>query len=142
MSGVQNKKVAKTVRVLVCRAGAAPIVERLVANDAGQFLDAMQAVVGGLVTVISLEDGVDLWCNDEGRLRGLPLNLVIPTTAPALPLGFEDAFVIRLGDDLAPPAEPGEWRIYGDCFLARTTRDGQLADVTDDDIARYQARWS
>jgi hypothetical protein len=46
-----------------------------------------------------------------------------------------------LGDDLARPGERGDWRIYGDFFLARSTPDGEIASVTDDDIAKYQARW-
>jgi hypothetical protein len=137
-----NKRVAKAIRVLVCRVGAAPVVEELTASKDGHHLAAMQRVVGGLVTSIPLGDGVDLWCNDEGLLRGLPLNRVIPTIAPALPPGFEDAFIIRLGDDLAMPGEPGEWRIYGDFFLARADEDGRLMGVTDADIARYQGRWS
>jgi hypothetical protein len=132
----------QTVRVLVCRVGQAPVVEELTAGEEGHHLDAMQAIVGGLVTVISLEQGIDLWCNDEGILRGFPLNRVIPTVAPKLPPGFENAFLIMRGDDLAHPGEPGEWRIYGDFFLARSTPDGEIASVTDDDIAKYQARWS
>jgi len=137
-----NKCVADAIRVLVCRVGAAPVVEELTASNDGDYLAAMQRVVGGLVTSIPLGDGVDLWCNEEGLLRGLPLNRVIPTIAPALPPGFEDAFVIWLGDDLARPGEPGEWRIYGDFFLARSTPSGGLKSVSDADIASYQKRWS
>ena len=137
----RSKRPAKTVRVLVCRVGAAPVVEELAATNEGHYLDAMQGIVGGLVTAVSLEGGVDLWCNDEGIVRGLPLNRVIPTVAPKIPPGFEDAAIIMLGDDLARPGEPGEWRIYGDFFLARSTPDGEIAPVTDGDIARYQAKW-
>jgi len=127
------------VRVLVCRVGAAPVAEALVPDERGNYLAAMQSIVGGLVTVIGLEDGLDLWCNDQGAK--LPLNRVIPARAPAIPAGFEDAAIIMLADDLARPGEMGEWRIRGDFFLARATDDGDAADVSDEDIARYQARW-
>jgi len=127
------------VRVLVCRVGAAPVVEALVQDEPGSHLAAMQAIVGGLVTVIGLEDGLDLWCNDERA--SLPLNRVIPARAPAIPAGFEDAEIIVLADDLARPGELGEWRIHGDFFLARVTDEGEVAGVSDEAIARYQARW-
>jgi len=46
-----------------------------------------------------------------------------------------------LADDLALPGEMGEWRSRGDFFLARATDEGALADVSHEDVARYQARW-
>jgi hypothetical protein len=128
------------VRVLVCRLDSAPVVEALQPDDGGDYLTAMQAIVGGLVQVIQLENGIELWCNEEG-LYYLPLNRVIPAQAPPIPPGFEDAVIIRCSADLAMPGEPGEWRIHGDFFLARSTVDGELADVTDEDIAHYQALW-
>jgi hypothetical protein len=138
---IASESTSASVRVLVCRVGAAPVVEVLASNEQGQHIDAMQALVGGFVTVISLEDGVELWCNDDAILLGLPLNRVISAIAPPIPSGFENAVIIRLGNDLALPGEPGEWRIYGDFFLARSTTDGQLADVTDADVAQYLQRW-
>jgi hypothetical protein len=125
------------VRVLVCRIGIPPAVEMLATDARGSHLKAMQAIVGGFVQVIQLGDGVELWCNENRT--GLSLNRVIPARVRALPPGFEDAVIIRLGDELARPGETGEWRIYGDFFLARSTADGEIIGVTDADIARYRS---
>lgn len=40
-------------------------------------LKAMQEIVGGYVEVIKLSPTVDLWCNEEGKLVGLPLNILL-----------------------------------------------------------------
>lgn len=37
-------------------------------------LEAEQKYVGGLIQVVSLDGVVDVICNDEGKLRGLPVN--------------------------------------------------------------------
>jgi len=124
------------VRVLVCRVGCSPTVEMLTTDARGSHLKAMQAIVGGFVQAIQLGDGVELWCNENRT--GLALNRVIPARARPLPPGFEDAVIIHLDSDLARPGEPGEWRIYGDFFLARSTADGEIVGVTDADIEHYQ----
>jgi hypothetical protein len=129
----------RPIRVLVCRLEARPTVEFLCADERGSHLASMQQIVGGLVQPVSLEGGLDLWCNEEGA--HLPLHRVIPAVAPPLPAGYEDCEIIMLGDDLALPGQPGEWRIRGDFFLARCTSDGELADVTDADIAHYSHLW-
>lgn len=126
---------SRSARVLVCRVGQAPVVEAIHQTNAS-YLDALQSIVGGYVTAVALEDGVDLWCNDDAHALGLELNRVIPTVAPPVPAGFEDAFRIEMGDDLAEPGELAEWRIYGDCLIARS-EDGELQSLTDEDIARY-----
>jgi hypothetical protein len=93
--------------------------------------------VGGTVTCVRLDDGVDLWCNDDALFLGLALNRRIPAVAPELPPGFEDAEVLWLGEGLARPGEPGEWRIHGDFLLARSDARGNLADLTDADVERW-----
>lgn len=40
-------------------------------------LENMQKVVGGLIEFVELEDDVDLICNEEGKMNGLPLNRII-----------------------------------------------------------------
>ena len=44
-------------------------------REIGSGLEAMQAVVGGLIeAVYPFEDPVALVCNEEGKINGLPLN--------------------------------------------------------------------
>jgi len=97
----------------------------------------MQAIVGGHVELLSLESGLDLWCNEDALGLQLPLNAIIAARAPEVPAGVE---LIELGDDLARPGEMGEWRIHGDFFVARNRGD-DVADVTDGDIAAWTAAW-
>lgn len=126
------------IRVIVCRVGRLPVLEVLVPDRSGH-LSAMQAIVGGCVSVVTLDDGLDCWFNDDGG--DLPLNRCFPTTGRSIPPGFEDAFVIDMTDGGRPdPGEPAEWRICGDFFLARSN-DGETTSVTDEDFARYLKRF-
>jgi hypothetical protein len=118
------------IQVLVVRTGQVPVVEEI---DTG--LDAMQAIVGGYIERLALDENVDLWCNEEGTINGLSLNRRFAMQAPELPPGLD--FVIKLDPDLADPGQMGEHRIYGDFFLARHDDDGETASLTDDDIAKY-----
>mgnify|MGYP003293966992 CR=1 FL=1 len=44
-------------------------------REIGSGLEAMQAVVGGLIeAVYPFEDPVALVCNEEGKIDGMPLN--------------------------------------------------------------------
>ncbi len=122
--------------VLVCRCGAVPERDAIPRKDG---LDAMQAIVGGLVTCVSLDDGVDVWCNDEALCLGMPLNRRIPAAARQCPPGWEDVPVIHASEGLADYGEAGEWRIHGDFFMSRTDDAGELAPLTEEDVAKYTA---
>jgi hypothetical protein len=123
-------------RVLVCRVGCKPEVTDLEGDRTRGHYDGLRKVVGGMLTCVGLDDGVDVWCHDEGILLGLPLNRRIPTIAPEVPEGFE---IIPLGDieEMAEPGQPGEWRIHGDFVMARCSKSGNMTAVTEDDIAKY-----
>lgn len=128
--------------MLVYRVGAEPVVEELIPNGRGDYLSSMQAVVSGYVTATTIAEGIELWCNAGGARWGLPLNRVIASLPAA---GCEDAVVIKLGEDLDQPdpePAPAEWCVHGTFFLARETHDGQLADVTEEDIAEYRRKWA
>lgn len=58
------------MNVLVIAPGKKPEVKKI-----GEDLEAMQAVVGGLIeAVYPFDDPVALVCNDEGKLMGLEYN--------------------------------------------------------------------
>jgi Domain of unknown function (DUF3846) len=63
----------KNIRVLVYEPGKEP-EERTIPNN----LEALQGIVGGDIEVVSLSRSLKLICNEEGRLRGLPPNRVVP----------------------------------------------------------------
>jgi hypothetical protein len=42
-------------------------------------LEEMQAAVGGLIELIILHDGRDMWINEEGLILGLPFNISAST---------------------------------------------------------------
>ena len=42
-------------------------------------LEAMQAAVGGYIQTASLTKGIDIVCNEEGHLIGLPVNKNFPS---------------------------------------------------------------
>lgn len=94
--------------VVVCRVGALPEVETLPSNDT---LKRMQAIVGGYVDCLAIGAGFDLWCNDEGLLRELPVNNAL---GPQMP-------------------------IRGDFLIARHDDLGNTVGLSDDDIAQILA---
>lgn len=133
---------APSIRILVFRVGQAPIPDWLRPDDKGGHLDAMQKLVGGFVECTTLDDGIDCWSNEDGIALGLLPNRTFPTTGRGVPAGFEGAFVIDATDGGRPDlGAPAEWRILGDFFLARS-HDGELADLTEEDIARYTKRFA
>lgn len=75
-------------------------------------LTALQALVGGgYIEIVPVgRDGLELVCDEEGKLKGLPLNVAI--------FGGQDV-------------------VAGDAFLMRHDRKGEPASVTDADVARY-----
>lgn len=89
-------------------------------------LETYQALVGGLIERVPLEDGsgelgeggVDLWCNEEGLIKHLGMNRTIVD------------------------AHGGRHHIYGDFFVARTDAEGNIAGLTDEDIVKYTERFS
>jgi hypothetical protein len=39
-------------------------------------LEKLQGAVGGWVQAVDLQDNLTLWCNEEGKLTGLPTNVI------------------------------------------------------------------
>jgi len=58
------------MKIIVCEGGKEAQVRDVEKLD----LNTMQRLVDGSIECVSLEEGVDLWLNEEGRLRYLPFN--------------------------------------------------------------------
>lgn len=56
-------------------------------------LEAMQEAVGGYIDIVSLEGGVCILLNDEGKLIGLEGNRRIGNDMFSVPRGYSDGFV-------------------------------------------------
>jgi Domain of unknown function (DUF3846) len=98
----------------------------------------MQGIVGGHVQCVTLDDGVDVWCNEDALSLGLPLNRVVAAAPRSGPTLFgEPVDIIYADPDLARPGEPGQWRFHGDFFMACTDDDGELADIDDASVMKY-----
>lgn len=78
-------------------------------------LKPMQDLVGGYIENVTLENGVGLVCNEEGRLTGLPENRYVEETG---------CFVL------------------GPFFISRYNDEGETVDVTDADIKKYTKRFT
>jgi hypothetical protein len=72
-------------------------------------LDALYSILGSPVEAVGLGARITLWCNEEGRLNGMPPSIYVP---------------------------PGH-RIYGPCLIARDTPSGSTVGLTAADIARW-----
>jgi len=97
-----------TVKVIVARVGEAPVVE-----DMEDSLAAMQAIAGGYVEHVRLSATVGMYFDEEGRLKGKPLNRLVP-------------------DD-----HGNQWDILGDLFLASHDDEGGLCSLSDADTEKW-----
>lgn len=100
----------KTIRVLSVKVGAEPVVENLPNN-----LKAMQDFVGGYIEGVTLAPDVQLICNEEGKLIGLPMNRPLPD-----------------GGDI----------ICGNFLILRIDDEGENASLTAKDIATFTVVFS
>ena len=75
----------------------------------------MQQQVGGYIEMVTLEDGIDLVCNEEGKLDGYPINRRIPEIRDT---------------------------VRGDFFISRHDDEGETVDLTDEDVKKYTKRFS
>ena len=71
-------------------------------------LEAMQEAVGGYIDIVSLEGGVCILLNDEGKLIGLDGNR-------------------RIGDDI----------IVGNFYVCGSNDEGDLVSLTDEEMEKY-----
>jgi len=91
------------IRALVVRVVAAPwgpCIEHI-----GTDLESMQKIVGGYVERIPMNNGLELWCNEEGLMLDLPFNRTV-----------------------------AGHHIHGDFFITRNAGDSSI-DLTDADLA-------
>jgi hypothetical protein len=99
------------VRVLFFPVGGSAEVRHV----EGDTLRAFQKLVGGYVEGMNLEDGLQLICNEEGKLTGLPPN----------------RHVQAVGDV-----------ILGPFVVSRHDAQGEAVDVTDADVEKYRDAFS
>lgn len=96
-----------TIKVVVVEPGNPTPYVKEIPNE----LDAMQEIVGGHIEFIEHE-GFDLFCNEEGKINGLPLNR---------PLYYEG----QLYDIIA-----------GTFFLSKPNEKGEQRSLTDEECQR------
>lgn len=83
--------------------------------DIENTLKAKQNFVGGTIQVISLNDAVDLICNDEGKLIGLPPNRALLYGVSKLDTVYDF--------------------IAGNCLCVRHDDEGNFTSILDEDLA-------
>ena len=47
---------------------------RVSSGEGATSLGFLQGVVGGYIELVRVTDELDMWCNEEGKLQGLPVN--------------------------------------------------------------------
>ena len=86
------------------------------AAEIAEGLDAAQGVVGGLIDVVRLAEGLDLVINEEGLSAGLELNIVIAGEVEPIP-------------------------ICGAVFFVGVDRAGNFVGLTDEQVATVSRLW-
>jgi len=100
------------IRVVV-----ADVMKRAEVREIECDLEGLQAALGGYVELFAkMPDGTDWWCNETGRLDGLPLNRIV--------LDGYDATV------------PGAFDIHGPILVTNADDDGETVGLTDQQVER------
>ena len=73
-------------------------------------LKAEQAFVGGYIEVLEIAEGLNIVCNDEGKIDGLPITAA----------WFDRGELVDV--------------ICGDCFVCRYTAEGEFDSILDLDV--------
>jgi len=60
------------IKVVMCQPGKKAFITNI-----NTSLESLQSTVGGLIEPYYLDENIVLWCNDEGKIRNLPLNRAI-----------------------------------------------------------------
>ena len=92
-------------------------------------------IIKGYIEVTPLRDGVEILSDEDGIMRNLPFNRLIPSRTPEVNTDFWD-FVIKMHPGLADPGQMGVFAIRGDFIMTRT-RNGEPAPLTEEDIGKY-----
>lgn len=125
------KKQKRAKRTMVFRVG-----KKLLVDFVHDDLETWQKLVGGLIERLPLFKGVVLYCNEEGRLTGLPVNRKLKAVGTAAGGDFVH-YTEEFPGQLARPGEPGEHIILGDFFVVRESNGGTV-DLTDKDVAQIK----
>lgn len=83
--------------------------------EIGRGLEPMQKLVGGYIESVPLSRNVNIFCNEEGRLQGLPRNRWVASAQDYL---------------------------CGTFFVSRHNEDGETVDLTPGDVMHYAKEFS
>ncbi len=123
-----------TYKILVCRMGAGP--ELVEVESPFKWAKKLLGGEDAYIEVAYLDDGVQIFLDEDGIGKGLGINRLIPARAPVVP---EGVFVIDMTDGrAAPPGTIGYHEIRGDFILTRhNLREDEPESLTPEDIQKY-----
>ncbi len=121
-------------RVLVCRVGWPPVV----AEASSPFLYTKAELIGdkSYVETVRLDDGVYIYCDEDGRAKCPQPNRDIPALMPMIDKSMWQSIIYMEDDPLPAPGELGVHRVYGNFLLTRHEGERNV-DLTDADIKKY-----
>jgi hypothetical protein len=119
-----------TVRVAVYRVGQKPVVEEM-----PDTLEGMQAIVGGYIEAVFFPPtALVLYCDEEGLIKGKPLNRLVAGRIPNIDRSKYDWIMAPATQDIVLAGVMGYHKIHGDFFFCRCNRDGDNESLTKADL--------
>jgi hypothetical protein len=125
-------------RILSCRVGAGPETVEVESpwQYTKEFIDTTESSGrDSYIEAVCLEDGVLIYCDEEGMIKKLPINRLLPARAPEID---EESFFVIYREGLAHPGEMGIHVLRGNFILTRHDVDtDEPRNLTDEDIKKY-----
>ncbi len=125
-----------TVKCIVCCIGKSAEIREL----SEPWLLAKEVMGGSaMIQIIKLDDGVEVYCDEDGIMKGLQFNRALLAHAKGIDPTKVD-FIVKMSEHAADPGELGIHRIRGNFVLTRNNPStGKPKSLTGDELAFYLA---
>lgn len=127
------------MKIIVCRVGEAPVIE-----DVGNVWAYAKSLCADdrdedpMIQVTPLENGLEVYSDEDALGKDLPFNRGVPTRAKPIPPGFTIDDVINYEPGMCRPGQQGFHNLHGNFLLARFDFPKErAATLTEDDIAHW-----
>ena len=117
--------------IIVCE----PAIPAYVDDVESPWDKAKKLTDDATIQVVCLDDGVAVYCDEDGVAKNLAINRYLPATMPEIPDGM--VVIDGTNGNHPEPGEIGVHEIRGPFILTREIGEDGWEDLSENDVARY-----